>query len=256
MLDGLSDVSPKATRAVRALRGENEGDLSDLVTHTARTVAALDGPTEPLRDVVEGAAATLQVTGRREGDIRATIERGARVLPQARTTLARLDKTLRGADPLVDELRKPARDVKPTLDELRPVLERADRLLVRARPTLLALQPAVTSLARASRNGAPILAAIQPSLVKLDDRILPALAKSDSVSGRPAYQMIGPSLAGLNSAAARFDSGGHLIKLSAQFGERPVQTLPCTTYLTDPTPKQLLSCEALRQALEDIGTPP
>jgi len=252
VLDGLDRVSPTATVALRALRGRHEGDLRDLVVDAARTVRAIDGPSEPLRDVVEGAAATLRTTARREADIRATLARGARVLPQAQSTLTRLDVTLRNADPLIEELDAPARKLAPALDELRPVLSDADTLLTRARPLLTSLRPAVSSLARAARTATPLLAALRPSVERLDDRILPALAKRDAVSGRPAYQMIGPTFAGLTSVASRFDSGGHLVKLSAQFGERPFQTAPCMTFLTDPSKEQIVSCELITQAIQDL----
>lgn len=252
VLDHLARVSPTVTRGVGAARGEQPGDIRDLVASTSRTVRALDSSAAPLRDVVEGAAATLRTTARREADIRTTLTRGARVLPAARVTLARLDRTLATVNPLVDELQRPVRSIRPAVDALRPVAVDAARLLTEARPVLSALRPAVSSLSRASRTGAPLLSDISPAIAALAERILPRLAERDPVSRRTAYEMIGPTLATLDSAAARFDSGGHLIRLSAQGGERPVQTLPCFTFVTDPTHQQLVSCQLLSDAFGEL----
>jgi phospholipid/cholesterol/gamma-HCH transport system substrate-binding protein len=252
VLDRLSRVSPTLARGVGAVRGTQPGDVSELVANTARTVRALDRPAAALRDVVEGAAATLQTTARREADIRATLTRGARALPQVGVTLTRLDHTLDEVDPLVDDLQRPVREIRPAIEALRPVAVDATQLLAEARPVLQALRPAVSSLSRASRTGIPVLSDLTPAIDTLAERVLPRLGEPDAVSKRAAYQMIGPTVATISSAAARFDSGGHLVKLSGQGGERPVQTLPCSTFLTDPTRQQLVSCELLSQGFGDL----
>jgi hypothetical protein len=239
---------------VRAVRGEQpDRDLRALVTNTAATVRALDAPAESLTRLVEGTALTVETTAAREADIRATIQSAARVLPAVETTVQRLDHSLDLADPVLTRLRGSAADVAPTVRALRPTLVAADRLLRDATPLLRSLRPAVDSLAGAARQGAPLLEELTPSLVRADRRILPDLALRDPVSGRATFEMLGPGVSALHSLGTSFDDVGGLVNLALGGGERAIDTGPCKTYFTDPTPAgeaQRVRCEEIGSALE------
>jgi phospholipid/cholesterol/gamma-HCH transport system substrate-binding protein len=251
-LASVADVSPSLRTGVRALRGERDGDLRRLVQSTARAVGALAEETEPLRSVVEGGAVTLETTARRAADIQATIERADQILPRVITTLRLLDSTLATADPVVSLLRRPAPAIAPTVARLRPTVVDADRLLRLARPLLASLRPASAALARAARAGHPLLDELTPSLQRLDDNILPDLAKPDPVTGRGTHQMIGPTLSGLGAAAAGVDNISHMVALAAGGGERAIDTSPCRTYFTDPTAQQIAACRSIAETLNRL----
>lgn len=248
--DALADVSPDVERGIGALRGlEQDRDLRDLVSATARTVTAIDTPQGALRGVVAGAAATLGTTAARQAEIRRTVAMAPGVLDRTDRTVARLDTTLALAAPLVSELRRPAVDVAPTLAVLRPVVVDADRLLERAKPLLRALRPAVRSLAGAAKGGVPLVDRLLPSIDRVGGTILPYMAEKDPGTQHSMSEMIGPTFTGLGSGAGgQEDSNGHFIRFPATSGSSPAY-LPCQTYFGNPDKPEALECKSLADAL-------
>jgi ABC-type transporter Mla subunit MlaD len=253
-LKSVRNASPNLAKGLAALRGERDGDLRRLIANVDSTVDALDDNPAQLIDVVEGGAATFGTTAARSTELQATIERAAAILPNVRTTLHTLDGTLGRADTLLARLNAPAGEVAPALRALRPAVVDTGGLLRSARPLLADLRPATAALARASRDGRPLLDRLQPSIERADDRILPDLAKPDPTTERATYQMIGPTIAGLGSAAANVDQNAHFVALGAGGGERMISTAPCRTYFNDPTAKQIAECEGIAEALNSYLT--
>lgn len=239
-LHSVAETAPALGRAAHALRGRRDGDLAALIRASARTVRAIDAPTAPVRDVVEGATATFQATARRTQDLQRTLEVAPRALRRADRTLTRLRSTLDVADPLLARLTTAAGAVAPSARQVRPLLTGADRLLRDAEPALRSLRPAVSDLAVTGREGAPLLEDLQPTLTRLDQSILPALGAKDEVSGRTSAQMIGPVLSGIT--LGRFDSEGHFFTL----GVNPGPGLGQSGALCDPfkAAEQLRVCES------------
>lgn len=243
-LGELAEAAPVGTRAVRALRGEQDGDLRALIRNAAAVVQAVDGPDRPVGGLVSSGATTVQATARSEAAIDHMLELGAPVQRRAVATLRQLDGTLGRADPVVDLLLPTADDVGPTADRLQRTLRLADPLLADAEPLLRALRPAVSDLAIAGRQGVPLLDALEPTLTRVDGQVLPNLAEVDPVSKRPTFQMIGPTLAGLGGIAAGFDAEANFGRLGGGGGERVVSdSLPCQTFFTDPETEEAIRCE-------------
>lgn len=255
----LADVSPPLARGVESVRGSHEGDLRRLVSRTARTVQALDTPAD-VTALVQGGATTVETTAGRAADLRATIERAAYAMPRVVSTLGRLDSTLSAVDPLVARLRGPAADVAPTLAALRPTVARADRLLQDAEPLLASLRPAASDLAAAARDGVPFLREIAPSLARMDEQILPDLARRSPVTGRSTYEMIGPAVAGLQGNFSLFDGEKFYVRFPANGGDRAFDTPPCRGFSADPGAPgdspwgegdaPMLRCQELMDAME------
>lgn len=256
LLRTLDDVAPEVERGVGATRGERlDRDLRTLVSASARTVRALDTPTDDMQGMVEGAAATFETTAAREADLRRLIGRAPGVMRRTDRTLDRLDTTLRLADPLLARLRRPAERLAPTLASLRPVAVDGDRLLRGSVPLMRSLRPAVISLARAARDGVPLLDDLAPGLKRLDEKILPFMGEIDPKTGHSASQMIGPAYATLGPAAmAAYDRNGHYLRFPSAVGPNTVQTTPCQPLLTNPDRSELLACDSLQQALQDYFT--
>jgi phospholipid/cholesterol/gamma-HCH transport system substrate-binding protein len=251
-LTTLAAVSPIVAQGVGATRGETDGDLRNLVTNASRTLQSLNTPIPTLRDVVSGGASTLETTAGRRSDIESTIRLASTVLPQIRQTVGQLKTTLAIADPLIARLQPTAPAVAPTVARLLPTVVSANDLLQQARPLLDSLRPAVGSLARSAQQGLPLLQQFTPSIDRLANQILPDLAKPSKVTKRATYEMIGPTLADLDAAAASFDGVSHFVTLTAGAGERALDTLPCRSYFVDLTAPQLLQCETLSTYLEQL----
>jgi len=253
---GVRDESPDLAAAVSALRGDERRDLRPLVASAARAARALDAPSDAMRQLVQGAAATVATTAAREADLRALLLRGARFQPAIRQTLDELRGTLDLTEPVLRRLRGPAGDVAPTLSRLRPAVVTADRLLAEARPLLGSLRPTLHDLAGAADRGRPLLADLRPGVQRLAERVLPELADKDRVTGLRTFEMIGPVLASLNAAGSTFDAEGHLFRFPALGGQRALTSeLPCTTWFGDPEHAgRQVECESLQSALESYTT--
>jgi len=254
-LDDLDSASPALADTLGAFRGSRELGLRRVVQATARTLRALDTPTDQVRRVIEGGAATMGVGAQRSRELERTFALAGAIQPQVRGTLASLQRTLANADPLVARLSAAAPDVALTLARLRPTVRAADRLLVTARPVAHDLQRSAHSLAATSRAGAPLVGRVTPSVRLLAQTILPGLAERDPVTKRRTYEIVGPTIASLNGAAATFDSEGHLFRFPALGGERSIANLtPCNVLLTDPEESAILKCESILDNLKRVLT--
>jgi hypothetical protein len=218
-------------------------------------VRALDTPTDPMRDVIQGAATTLRTTASRRQDIGQTIAISAEMLPRVHRTADRLRTTLGLADPLLDRLRDSTGALEPTAARLQRTLTDADRLLGEATPLLRSLPPALRSLGSAARTGAPWLRTIRPSVNRLAGSILPGLAKKSPETGLSTYMMIGPAMAGVTGAFASFDANNNFLRFTGSISEASFNTAPCRTAFSDPTATQLVTCETLFTALGNVLTP-
>lgn len=253
-LGTLADVAPSVRAASRAIRGQREGDLRELVLQSSRAAKALDRP-RAVRDFVQGAAVTLETTAGRAPDLRRTIDLAGRIQPRIRTTLAALDSTLDHADPLIEDLREPAGQVASALARLRPVLSRTSALLHSARPLLRSLRPAASGLARAARIGDPLLRELTPTLERSDNTILKsANEKKDRFNGLTLRESFGPTMAVFDGLTAHFDHMAHVVRFAASIGERELNATPCGTFLVNPTSSQLVACKGLTEALNDVFT--
>jgi ABC-type transporter Mla subunit MlaD len=251
-LSALAGASPSMATGFGAAQGEQAGDLRRMVILTGRAIQALDAPRQGLRTFVDGAAQSLTTMGNDADAIRTMIARAASVQPTMRSTLAALNTTLGVADPLIARLNGPARSVAPTAVALRPMLRTAGTLLGEARPMMRSLRPAVTSLRGAAAEAGPLLTGLTPSVQRLGNQILPNLAQVSPETQHSTYEMIGPAFAGLDGDFARFDSQGYFGMLDAQVSENSLDSLPCRTYIFDPTNPRIADCDALVKLLGNL----
>lgn len=252
LLDRVAAIAPQATEGLASLRGRRAGDLRRLVLHTGRMVRAADAPGAPLRDLVEGAARAAGSVARRNADLRTTLRLAGEVMPAARATLADLNQTLTLADPLIARLDRPARDLAPTAAALRPTLTGADRLLRDAHPLVASLRPALRALALAAQDGTPLLRGVEPSLDRAAHRILPDLARKSPESQHRTYEMIGPTVASLHGAGSSFDGEANFARLFGSGSGRALDTLPCRSFIEDPSDPRWFDCQTLMRALRTI----
>ncbi len=215
---------------------------------------ALDAPNGELQSLVQGAAATVDVTAARATDIQTALDRATPALDQTKTTFGQLERTVNLANPLLRSLSGSVGQVAPTLVKLYPTVTGADRLLSTAVPLLHALPPTFRSLASTSDNAVPLLDQITPSLTRLEDTILPYLNTVDPATAHTTAEMIGPTTEALGpDIAGQEDQNGHFIRFPATAGSSPLY-LPCQIYFGNPSSDRLVACESLQQLLSSFLT--
>jgi virulence factor Mce-like protein len=253
LLGTLANVSPTVAKGVGAVRGVvPDADLRDLVSGAAQTVQALDAPDDSLHGLVQGAAATLGVTAARADDLKAALDSATPAMQQTKTTFAQLRETFSLADPLLHTLNGTAGQVAPTVAKLYPTVVGARDLLNTAVPLLHALPPALRSLASASQKGLPLLNQLQPSVDRLQNVVLPYLNTVDPATKHTTAEMIGPTTEALGpDIAGQMDQNGHFIRFPATGGSSPLY-LPCQTYFGNPSSSQLVACESLTDMLTSV----
>jgi hypothetical protein len=168
-------------------------------------------------------------------------------MQRTNATLTGLDGTLQIANPLLASLRAPANDVAPTVARLRRTVIPADRLVGAAVPLLRDLRPAVRSLATASKGGLPLLDGLEPSIKRLDEEVLPYMAKDDPGTKHSMAEMIGPAAAALSAIGAYVDNAGRMVRFPATSGNNFLY-LPCQSFLNNPDKPQVVACEAIKDA--------
>lgn len=245
----LGDVAPDASKGLTALRGREPGrDLPEVVDAVASTVRALDTGNDEVRTLVAGAAQTVRVTGQRSQELRATLSALPSVTFDMTSTFARLDTTLDIARGLVGRLQPAADDVAPTLAALRPTLDATSRLLRDARPLTRTLPATLGTLGVASRQLVPLVDDLTPSLTRLDQTILPYLARKDPQTGKSTSVMIGGFAAGFGGSAGQQDGNGHFIRFPASIGASSAY-IPCRSSFVDADAASLLACDTFNQTL-------
>jgi ABC-type transporter Mla subunit MlaD len=249
----LSPTMRSVRPGLAALEGERNDDLRELIRSTAKTVAGLGSDEDRLRALVDSAAGTFGATAARREDLGRLIADAPATLASTLTTVRRIDATLRHLDPLAEELRPGARRLEPALRVAQRTFIEAPRLLAEAEPLLRALDPALDSLERASRTGRGVVTGAKPIVARVDDRMLPWLARRDEGTGFRNVDILGPTFGGVNAAGAEFDREGHFLRFAPGAApERPALSSPCQTFLGDPTAEQIVRCDALNQALDQI----
>jgi phospholipid/cholesterol/gamma-HCH transport system substrate-binding protein len=252
-LSTLARVSPSLATGLSALHGEQPADLQMLINSTGSVLDALNAPTEQLRQVIAGAAATLGATANQQSNLQRTISQAPGALQSTDVTLQQLDGTLSKLNPLIAKLQQPAPEVAPTFAALHPTVNEANALLNNAVPLLHALRPTAGSLEGTSRLGLPLLNQLTPILDKIGGYILPYLNQVDPQTQHTTAEMIGPGLAAYANAAGGVDTQGRMIHFDLSFGNSPL-LLPCQEYFTNPTAPQLLACQSLSDMLKTVLT--
>lgn len=244
-IDALGPALSVVGRGLDAARGERPGDLQRLVAATGRTLDAVSRDRGALELLVRSGAHALGVTDDHRRALGEAVARTPAALAATDVTMRRLDRTLARLDPLARDLRPGARMLAPTARRLHPALDATDRLLRAAGPVLRDLPPALRNLAAMSRQAVPLIGALDPTVRRLQDRLLPWLAKRDEDTKLTTYEAIGPTFSVLDSAAGDFDTNGWFFHFPiTPTGDTVL--LPCGAGLN---PGELQRCDALNGVL-------
>jgi phospholipid/cholesterol/gamma-HCH transport system substrate-binding protein len=256
-IDALGPSLKPFGPAMRAVRGERDGDLEALVSSSARVVRGVERANGALATFVRGAQRTLRTTADDRAELAATFARAPDALDATAGVARQIDATLPALDGLVAELRPGARRLGPVLAEAHPTVVKLRDVLREALPLVRNLRPAVDGLADASGTGRRLLASLDPTVRRLLDDLVPYLEHKDEDVDLPVYQLIGPTFSTLAAASGQYSDTGHAINFPVQPTENSLSFVPCATFLADPTASQEVRCDGLNQALGRVfGGPP
>lgn len=248
-LDALGPALSEVGRGLRALRGQNAGDLPRLVSASGRAFAAISRDRSALVRLIASGERALAVTDAHRAALGGALDLTPPALASTEVTMQRLDRTLERLDPLVRELKPGARRLAPATRALKPALGETDNLLRDARPILVDLKPALRNLAAMSREAVPLIDTLDPTVKRLDDELLPWLNDRDPDTEIRNYQSIGPALSVLDSAAGDFDKNGWFFHFPiTPTGDSVL--LPCGPGLT---PGEIRRCEGINDLFAGVS---
>ncbi|PTL59553.1 MlaD family protein [Paraconexibacter algicola] len=255
-IENLGPAMKQVGPGVDALRGTQSGDLTRVVRNSSRLMGALARNELQLGQVISNGNTTLGVTAARRAALGQILQNGPATLQDTRTTMVRLRTTLNELDPVAEDLRPGARKLDDASFALRPAVRELSPLLERTNPLLRTLRPAVRRLGAASISGVPLLDRLDPTVDRLNEKTIPLLNRKSDITDMPLYQMIGPTLASVQSSAQQFDSRGHIQRFHAlEASENALGFLPCNTNLLQgSTTIDCSDIQAVAGAL--LGIPP
>jgi hypothetical protein len=136
---------------------------------------------------------------------------------------------------------------------VRPAVGQLDADLTLARPLLRSLTPAVESLQETAQVGVPLIRQLEPALENVEEKIVPNLYRVSPESKHPLYDMIG-SVFGNLALGGGYTAGGHFARLQGSLDTNTNGGIvPCNVDFSN---ADLLTCETLTQAFEQLLTPP
>lgn len=243
-------------RGVEPYTGTESGDLRRLVAATATTVQALGADPAGLQELVTGARQTLEATATRRAALGRFLEESPPSLDETLRTTTRVQTTLDHLDPLVRALRPGARRLAAAADAATPALTQLRALLVQLRPLLTDLRPTFGDLRTVGDTGTAVAEGLKPVVDRVNDVVLPFLAKTDHDTQVRNDTAIGATFSVLDMAAAEFDAIGHRLHLSTPAANNSVISLyfkqmqaSCAKAATGAV--QRAACPALARALTD-----
>jgi virulence factor Mce-like protein len=256
----LPPAARALARGLPPLRGPRAGhDLPRLVADAQRAARALDRDQEALAGLIDGADVTLGVTSARRADLAATLDISPAALADTRATTTRLRTTLDEIDPIAERLRPGARRLAAAAPRARVALARTTPLLIEARPLLERLNPTLRRLGRTASKGSALIDGLDPTLERASDDLVPWLDERDAFTGFKNYEILGPTVAGADSATSPFDRYGHSIVFEPSAGpERVLEDLPCQLNVTNPDTASMIKCQSITAVINSVlgGAPP
>jgi ABC-type transporter Mla subunit MlaD len=255
-IDAAGPALKKIRTGVGSLRGTKPGALTDLVRETSRTMGALSKSDDDLAGLVDDGRVALGVTAARRDDLGSLLDQAPQTMDDTRLTLARVRNTLGELDPTAKDLLPGARALPEAADTARPVMKQLDTVLDDAEPTIRALRPAVNRLATTVTPGITTIKALRPTVDRTNSTLLPWLNTRDKDTNLKLSEAIGPFFSTLDSAASGFDANGFMMNFQTAPNERFLQSIPCTTRLTDPdaAPENKINCDALADLTKALTT--
>lgn len=233
LIDATAPTLKHTAQAFSDLRGEDQNDLSTLVSSASQTVKTLADDRSDLETLVSGGSAAVGAISDQRTALASALNAAPGALDSTVDASHSIEATIPALNMLLTALQPGAKALGPDAAAARPTVVALRSTLIKLQPLLAELRPAVNELSAASGPGDAVLTALEPTLNRLNSQILPWLQSDDSVLKRPIYDLIGPTLSDLGSATAEYDSLGHTIHFPALPGINSVDLIPCTIFIAD-----------------------
>ncbi|MCK9249493.1 MAG: MlaD family protein [Solirubrobacteraceae bacterium] len=213
-----------ATRLTRALRGEEPGDLRELLRDAERLTATLAAGRDRLGGTLSGLRTVMGTLAGEDAELRAVLAELPRIARESPAALRAVRAALPDLDGLIADLGPTLRATPALLRAARGTLRQAELAsrpseipaLVRAARPLLDELPAFADAGRATLGQAV------PLLRCLDERLIPGftakIEDGDHTTGHDVLQELLSMSVGLASSGGAFDANGAMVRLAPTAG--------------------------------------
>jgi phospholipid/cholesterol/gamma-HCH transport system substrate-binding protein len=223
----------QGSRAMEALRGQRQDDLSGVIAESQTVTTALADRDVELADAVTGLARTATALASRRDQLAESIPQLDGLLAEAGPAFAALNGLFPTARAFVGEVRPGVREAPATLRLANPLLTQLQGLLSPSEvPALIrAGDPAIRALARLQPHLRDLLALVTPVTDCARRNVVPTLKASiddppltDGRPKLPVYRELLNGLVGLSSASQNFDGNGPNLRYHSGFGDESFGT--------------------------------
>jgi virulence factor Mce-like protein len=248
----VRQLGPATTQLAPALDGAlgtQTGDLDRLVEGLKGPMATLAANDAALGDLVSNGSAAIGTLAAQRLALGATLGDAPGALTEVRLSTARLTRTLNNLDPVTLALMPGVRRLQAAAGAAQPALSQLAVDLRVGRPLLQNLPPAVARLKAAAVAGSADIQQLTPVADRLGSSIVPWLGQRSADTKLLNYQAIGPAVAAVDASSMDYDANGFIQRFAGGVGEGVIGSLPCRTFITDPSATQLLTCDSLQSVL-------
>jgi virulence factor Mce-like protein len=248
----VRQLGPATTQlgpAVDAALGTQTGDLHRLVEGLKGPMGTLAANDAALGHLVSSGSAAIGTLAAHRVALGATLTDAPGALTEVRLSTARLTRTLNNLDPVTLALMPGVRRLQAAAGAAQPALTQLATDLRVARPLLANLPPAVAGLKLAAVAGSADIRQLTPVADRLGSSIVPWLGQRSTDTKLLNYQAIGPAVAAVDASGMDYDANGFIQRFAGGIGEGVIGSLPCRTFITDPSATQLVNCDSLQNVL-------
>jgi virulence factor Mce-like protein len=245
----LAPATSRLAPSLNALLGTRTGDLNRLVEGLKGPMAALARNEGALGDLLTSGNAAIGTLAAQRTALGTTLSEAPGVLTEIQASTARLTRTLDNLDPVTNSLLPGAQRLASAAGSARTALAQLATDLRVGRPLLEDLAPAVGRLKVAAIAGSADLQQLTPTIDRLASSIVPWLGQRSPDTKLLNYQSIGPAVAAVNASGMDYDVNGFIQHFGGGIGEGVIGSLPCRTFIADPSAAHLLACDNLQNAL-------
>jgi virulence factor Mce-like protein len=248
----VRQLGPATTQLAPALDGAlgtQTGDLNRLVEGLKGPMGTLAANDAALGDLVSSGSAAIGTLAAHRLALGATLTEAPGALTEVRLSTARLTRTLNNLDSVTVALLPGVRRLEAAASAAQPALTELATDLRVGRPLLENLPPAVAKLKLAAVAGSADIQQLTPVADRLGSSIVPWLGQRSAATKLLNYQAIGPAVAAVDASGMDYDANGFIQRFAGGIGEGVIGSLPCRTFITNPSATQLLTCDSVQNVL-------
>jgi ABC-type transporter Mla subunit MlaD len=222
----LTDIA----KVTKSARGNQDGDLKDLVRELGGVLANLEANENGLRGTITGGAGTFAAFAAEQDNLRRTISgldtTTRNLIPQ----LARISRGIPEARALVADARPLARRLPSFLDVANPGLRSltslasskdVQGLTAELRPALRTISRSTTPLGTLADDTRPVAKCLNQNILPILNGVVP---DGDLTTNLKVYEELGDTFTGLGASTTSFDANGPWVRYLLGFGNQALST--------------------------------